>query len=60
MNFFEKIVSKAESAVNPEQYRFEVIQTAQMELIQRAGGDEIAGAWIDVNSEQFRQLINDS
>ena len=59
MNFFERIVNKAESVVNPEQYRFDIIQTAQMELIQRAGGDEIAGTWIDANSAQFRHLMND-
>lgn len=60
MNIFEKIVGKAESIVNPEQHNFDIIQTAQIELIQRAGGDDIAGTWIDVNSALFRELINDS
>lgn len=59
MNIFEKLVGKAENIINPEQHNFDIIQDAQIELIKRAGGDDIAGVWIDVNSAQFRQLIND-
>ena len=59
MNIFEKLVGKAESAVNPEQFMFDIIQNAQIELIRRAGGDDIAGTWIDANSAQFRQLMDD-
>lgn len=59
-NFFEKIVSKTESIWNPEQFRFGTIQAAEIELIERAGGEEIAGTWIDVNSAAFRQLIDDT
>jgi len=59
MNFFEKLVVKTESVVNPEQFKFDIMQDAQMELIRRAGGDDIAGTWIDANSAQFRQLMDD-
>lgn len=59
MSIFEKLVGKAKSIVNPKQRIFDIIQNAQAELIKRAGGDDIAGVWIDVNSAQFRQLIND-
>ncbi len=59
MNIFEKIVGKAESLINPEQNRFEIIQSAQMELIRRAGGDDFAGTWIDSNSARFRALMDD-
>lgn len=43
LQFFEKIVNKAERIVEPEQRKFEIIQMAQIELIERAGGNEIAG-----------------
>ncbi len=58
-NFFENIVNKAEGYINPEQNKFEIIQSAQMELISRAGGDDFAGTWIDANSARFRELIED-
>lgn len=57
MNIFEKLVGKAENLINPEQNRFEIIQGAQIELIQRAGGDDFAGTWIDANSARFREII---
>jgi len=59
MGFIENITQKADSLVNPEQNRFEIIQSAQMDLIQRAGGDDFAGTWIDANSVRFRELIDD-
>lgn len=58
-NFFEKMVNKADSFINPEQNRFEIIQGAQMELIERAGGNDFAGTWIDANSARFREIIDD-
>lgn len=57
MNIFEKFVGKAENLISPDQNRFEIIQGAQMELIQRAGGDDFAGTWIDANSARFREII---
>ncbi len=59
MKFLENIINKADSLINSEQNRFEVIQGAQMELIRRAGGDDFAGTWIDANSARFRELIED-
>ncbi len=59
MNIFEQLVGKSEVAVNPEQFKFDIVQNAQIELIKRSGGDDIAGTWIDANSAQFRQLMND-
>lgn len=59
MKFLENIINKADSLINPEQDRFEIIQGAQMELIRRAGGDDFAGTWIDANSARFRELIED-
>ncbi|MGB2580573.1 MAG: hypothetical protein WBC83_02665 [Minisyncoccia bacterium] len=58
-NFFEKMVTKAESLINPEQNKFEIIQGAQMELIERAGGEDFAGMWINANSARFRELMED-
>ncbi|MEK7148616.1 MAG: hypothetical protein AAB770_01730 [Patescibacteria group bacterium] len=58
-NFFEKIVGKTESFIDPEQSKFEIIQGAQMELIRRAGGDDFAEAWIASNSARFREIIDD-
>lgn len=59
MKFLENIINKADSLINPEQNSFEIIQSAQMELIQRAGGDDFAGTWIDANSARFREIIED-
>lgn len=59
MNFLEKIMNKAENLIDPEQNTFEIIQGAQMELIERAGGDDFAGTWIDANSARFRELMDD-
>lgn len=59
MNIFEKNIGKAEGLIDPEQNSFEIIQSAQMELIQRAGGDDFAGTWIDANSARFREIIED-
>ena len=58
-NFFEKIQSNSGSFINTEQNRFEIIQGAQMELIERAGGEDFAGTWIDANSGRFRELVED-
>lgn len=60
MGFLEKIINKVESRVNPENHRFEIKQKAQMELIQMAGGDDFAGAWIDANAKRFDELMNDA
>lgn len=59
MNILEKNISNTENLIDSEQNRFEIIQTAQMELIQRAGGDDFAGAWIAANSARFREIIDD-
>ena len=59
MNFFEKLLNKTESFISTDQNKFEIIQGAQMELIERAGGDDFAGTWIDANSARFREIMND-
>lgn len=59
MNIFEKNIGNAEGSIDPEQNSFEIIQSAQMKLIQRAGGDDFAGTWIDANSARFREIIED-
>jgi len=59
MNFLERIINKTENLIDPEQNKFEIMQGAQMELIQRAGGDDMAGTWIDANAARFREVIND-
>lgn len=60
MKFLENIIGKADSLINSEQNKFEIIQAAQMELISRAGGDDFARTWIDANSARFRELIEDT
>lgn len=55
MGFIERV----ENFINPDERKFEVKQQAQMELIQMAGGDDIAGTWIDANAKRFNELIND-
>lgn len=59
MGFIENITQKLDSVISPEQNKFEIKQAAQMELIQMAGGDDIAGTWIDANGRRFDELMND-
>ena len=59
MGFLEKLINKTETLINPEEYKFEIKQKAQMELIQMAGGDDVAGTWIDAQGRRFDELMND-
>lgn len=59
MGFLEKIIGKIERRTNSDEYRFEIKQKAQIELIQMAGGDDFAGTWIDANGRRFEELMND-
>lgn len=59
MGFLEKFIDRTERLINPTQYFFETKQRAQIELIQKAGGDDVAGAWIDANGRRFDELMND-
>ena len=59
MGFLEKFINKGEKLINSKQYAFEVKQKAQIELIQKAGGDDFAGTWIDANGRRFDELVND-
>lgn len=60
MRFLEKVINRAEKMINPQQYFFEIKQKTQIELIQKAGGDDVAGVWIDANGKRFDELMNDS
>ncbi|MBI3634448.1 MAG: hypothetical protein HY228_02405 [Candidatus Yonathbacteria bacterium] len=59
MGFLEKVINRVEKRINPQQYFFEIKQKAQIELIQKAGGDDVAGVWIDANGRRFDELMND-
>lgn len=45
--------------INPREHTFEIKQKAQIELIQKAGGDDFAGTWIDANGRRFEELVSD-
>lgn len=60
LNFFENLVDGAKNLINPEQKRFETIQMAQIELIERSGNADTPYVWIEINSGPFRQLIDDT
>lgn len=59
MGFLERFINKTEKLINPREHLFEIKQKAQIELIQKAGGDDFAGTWIDANGRRFEELVND-
>ena len=59
MGFLERIINRIEKLINPKQHSFDIKQEAQKELIQKAGGDDFAGTWIDANGRRFDELVND-
>lgn len=59
MGLIDRIINSTERIVNSDDYQFEVKQRAQIELIQLAGGDEVAGTWIDANGKRFDELMKD-
>ncbi|MEK7568669.1 MAG: hypothetical protein AAB497_00975 [Patescibacteria group bacterium] len=59
MGFLERIINRTEKLINPKQHSFDIKQSAQTELIQKAGGDDFAGTWIDANGRRFEELVND-
>ena len=59
MGFLERFINRTEKLINPREHLFEIKQKAQIELIQKAGGDDFAGTWIDANGRRFDELMND-
>ena len=59
MGFLERFINKTEKLINPREHLFEIKQKAQIELIQKAGGDDFAGTWIDANGRRFEELVSD-
>ena len=60
LGFFEGGSIVPKELINSEQGRFDIIQAAQMELIERAGGESIAVDWITANSKPYRKLMDDA
>ena len=56
----EKIENFITRRTNPEEFKMEVINGAQKELIEAYGGDDRAGVWIDAYAWRFREMIEDS
>ena len=57
--FIEKIENLVDKRFNPERRKLSTKNQAQIELIQKAGGDDFAGTWIDANGRRFDELVND-
>ncbi|MBI5078076.1 MAG: hypothetical protein HZB11_01750 [Candidatus Yonathbacteria bacterium] len=56
---FENFSNKTESNIDSDQGKFEIMQSAQIDLINRAGGNDVTMEWITANSARFRTLVND-
>ncbi len=60
----EELITNIEQGItkrlNPDQYKFEVKNLAQIEIIEAYGGDDRAGTWIDAYAPRFNELMNDA
>lgn len=59
MGIIDQIEQWVEKRSDPEEYRLQITNTAQMELM-REYGAERSGVWIDAYARRFRELIEDS
>lgn len=59
LSSLEESTSRPKEYIDSEQGRFEIVQSAQSELIEMAGGEIVAVEWIAANSARYRELIDD-
>lgn len=53
------ITEKIENFISPNERRFELKMKAQFDIIEGAGGEDIAGTWIDANGRRFDEILED-
>lgn len=53
------IIEKIGNFISPNERRFELKMKAQFDIIEEAGGEDIAGTWIDANGKRFDEILED-